>query len=41
MNYTTLIRTNPSYSKLAGGGANYDVIIPSDYIGFQLIEEGY
>ena len=27
------------YSKIAGGGANYDVVIPSDYMVARLIEE--
>ncbi len=29
------------YAKLDGGGADYDVIIPSDYMVGRLIEEGY
>ena len=29
------------YAKLAGGGADYDVIIPSDYMIGRLISEGY
>ena len=28
------------YSKLAGGGADYDIIIPSDYMISRMIEEG-
>ncbi len=29
------------YAKLSGGGADYDVIIPSDYMVGRLIKEGY
>lgn len=29
------------YAKLSGGGADYDVVIPSDYMIGRLIEEGY
>ena len=41
VNYTTFDTNESLYSKLAGGGANYDVIIPSDYMVSKLIEEGY
>lgn len=39
VNYTTFDTNESLYSKLAGGGANYDVIIPSDYMISKLIEE--
>lgn len=29
------------YAKLSGGGADYDIVIPSDYMIGRLIEEGY
>ena len=32
VNYTTFDSNEALYSKLAGGGADYDVIIPSDYM---------
>ena len=40
VNYTTFEDNESMYSKLAGGGANYDIIIPSDYMISKLIEEG-
>lgn len=40
VNYTTFDSNESLYSKLAGGGANYDVIIPSDYMISKMIEEG-
>ena len=39
VNYTTFDSNESLYSKLAGGGADYDVIIPSDYMISRLIEE--
>ena len=39
VNYTTFDSNESLYSKLAGGGANYDVIIPSDYIVSKMIAE--
>lgn len=39
VNYTTFDTNESLYSKLAGGGANYDVIIPSDYMISKLISE--
>ena len=40
VNYTTFDSNESLYSKLAGGGADYDVIIPSDYMISKLIGEG-
>jgi spermidine/putrescine transport system substrate-binding protein len=40
VNYTTFDSNESLYSKLAGGGANYDIIIPSDYMVSKLIQEG-
>jgi len=39
VNYTTFDSNESLYSKLAGGGADYDVIIPSDYMVSKLIDE--
>jgi Spermidine/putrescine-binding periplasmic protein len=39
VNYTTFDSNESLYSKLAGGGANYDIIIPSDYMISKLIQE--
>ena len=39
VNYTTFDSNEALYSKLAGGGADYDVIIPSDYMVSRLIDE--
>lgn len=39
VNYQTYESNEAMYGKLAGGGAGYDVIIPSDYMIGQLIEE--
>ena len=39
VNYTTFDSNESLYSKLAGGGANYDVIIPSDYMISKMINE--
>lgn len=40
VNYTTFDTNESLYSKLSGGGAEYDVIIPSDYMISKLIDEG-
>ena len=40
INYTTFDSNESLYSKLAGGGADYDIIIPSDYMISKLIDEG-
>ena len=40
VNYTTFDSNESLYSKLAGGGADYDVILPSDYMVSKLIDEG-
>ena len=40
VNYHTAESNEALYSTLALGGANYDVIVPSDYMISQLIEEG-
>ena len=40
VNYTTFDSNESLYSKLAGGGADYDIIIPSDYMIAKLISEG-
>lgn len=40
VNYTTFDSNESLYSKLASGGANYDIIIPSDYMISKLISEG-
>ena len=39
VNYTTFDSNESLYSKLVGGGADYDVIIPSDYMLSKLINE--
>ena len=39
VNYTTFDSNESLYSKLAGGGADYDVIFPSDYMVSKLIHE--
>ncbi|MDO4458699.1 MAG: spermidine/putrescine ABC transporter substrate-binding protein [Clostridia bacterium] len=41
VNYTTFDSNESLYAKLAGGGADYDVIVPSDYMISKLINEGY
>ena len=38
VNYTTFQSNEELFAKLSGGGANYDVIIPSDYMVSKLIE---
>jgi len=40
VNYQTAESNEALYSVLKNGGANYDVIVPSDYMISQLIEEG-
>lgn len=40
VNYTTFDSNESLYSKLASGGANYDVIVPSDYMVSKLKDEG-
>ncbi len=39
VNYTNYTSNENLYNKLVGGGANYDVIIPSDYTIDRLIQE--
>lgn len=39
VNYTNFESNENMYSKLAGGGVSYDVIIPSDYMVERLIDE--
>ena len=39
VNYTTFDSNESLYSKLAGGGADYDIIIPSDYMISRLLQE--
>lgn len=39
VNYTNFESNENMYNKLKGGGANYDVIIPSDYMIAKLVEE--
>lgn len=39
VNYTNFVSNENMYNKLVGGGANYDVIIPSDYMIDRLIQE--
>lgn len=39
VNYTTFDSNESLYSKLAGGSADYDVIIPSDYMISKLIDQ--
>lgn len=40
VNYTTFDTNESLYSKLASGGASYDVIFPSDYMVSKMREEG-
>lgn len=40
VNYVTAESNEALYSQLQQGGVNYDVIVPSDYMISQLIEEG-
>ena len=39
VNYTTYDSNENMYNKIKGGGANYDIIIPSDYMIQRMIEE--
>ncbi len=39
VNYTTFDSNESMYAKLSGGGADYDIIIPSDYMISRLIAE--
>jgi len=39
VNYTNYESNENMYSKLAGGGVSYDVIVPSDYMIARLLEE--
>ena len=39
VNYTNFESNENMYNKLKGGGANYDVIIPSDYMIARLVED--
>ena len=39
VNYTTYATNEELYAKLKGGGASYDVIIPSDYMISRMINE--
>ena len=40
VNYSTYATNEELYAKLKGGGASYDVIIPSDYMISRMIKEG-
>lgn len=40
VNYTNYATNEELYAKLKGGGASYDVIIPSDYMLSKMIKEG-
>ncbi|WP_195376588.1 ABC transporter substrate-binding protein [Anaerotruncus rubiinfantis] len=40
VNYTTFSTNEEVYARLRGGSANYDVIIPSDYMIARMIREG-
>lgn len=40
VNYTNYATNEELYAKLKGGGASYDIIIPSDYMISRMIEEG-
>lgn len=39
VNYTTFATNEELYAKLKGGGASYDIIIPSDYMISRMIKE--
>ena len=39
VNYTTFESNENLYAKLVGGGGNYDVIVPSDYMISKMIQE--
>lgn len=40
VNYTTFDSNENMYNKIKGGGANYDIVIPSDYMIERMIKEG-
>ena len=40
INYTNYATNEELYAKLKGGGASYDIIIPSDYMISRMIKEG-
>ena len=40
VNYTTYATNEELYAKLKGGGASYDIIIPSEYMVSRMIKEG-
>ena len=40
VNYTNYATNEEMYAKLKGGGASYDIIIPSDYMISRMIKEG-
>ena len=40
VNYTTYDSNENMYNKIKGGGANYDIVIPSDYMIERMINEG-
>lgn len=40
VNYSTYATNEELYAKLKGGGSNYDIIIPSDYMISRMIKEG-
>ena len=40
VNYTTFDSNESMYAKLKSGAANYDVVIPSDYMVAKMIAEG-
>ncbi len=40
VNYTNFATNEELYAKLKGGGASYDIIIPSDYMISKMIKEG-
>ena len=39
VNYTNYASNEDMYAKLKSGGANYDIVIPSDYMIQRLINE--
>ena len=41
VNYKTFQNNEELFAKISGGGADYDVIIPSDYMISRLIEKKY
>ena len=40
VNYSTYATNEELYAKLKGGGTNYDIIIPSDYMIARMVKEG-